>query len=141
LRLLIPLTRDKEGRHRSTHPLYSQALQNGYRIVTITVIPGRAHFNLFVELASISIAMLAKAGRFKRRTAPDPANASNIRSMGWHLIDDLLIHTRAILSTRVSLRQRTYIPLFSPHEFIWRRPLEKLNPWLHHLDRYVEALV
>ena len=37
--------------------------------------------------------------------------------------------------------QRYYIPLFSPQEFIWRWLLEKLNPWIHHLDRYVEGLL
>src|SRR5215208_3144649 len=34
--------------------------------------------------------------------------------------------------------QHYYIPLFSPQEFIRRRLLEKRNPWLHHLGRYVE---
>ena len=37
--------------------------------------------------------------------------------------------------------QRYYIPLFPPQEFIGRRLLEKRNPWLHHLDRYVEGLL
>ena len=46
-----------------------------------------------------------------------------------------------LASGAAGVKRRYYIPLFSPHEFIWRRPLEKFNPWLHHLDRYGEALV
>jgi len=46
-------------------------------------------------------------------------------------------------SVQILLRvgQRYDIPLFSRQEFIWRRLLEKLNPWIHHLDRYVEGLL
>jgi len=44
-------------------------------------------------------------------------------------------------SARAGVGQRYYIPLFSPQEFIGRRLLEKLNPWIHHLDRYVEGLL
>jgi hypothetical protein len=44
-------------------------------------------------------------------------------------------------SSACGVGQRYYIPLFSPQEFIWHRLLEKLNPWIHHLDRYVEGLL
>ncbi len=44
-------------------------------------------------------------------------------------------------SGTAGVRQRYHISLFSPHKFIRCWPLEKLNPWLHHLDGYVEALL
>jgi hypothetical protein len=58
-----------------------------------------------------------------------------------------LCHTPALLThdlckrTNALAQRRCSNPLFSPQEFIGRRLLEKLNPWLHHLDRYVEGLL
>ena len=47
----------------------------------------------------------------------------------------------SIVMPGAGVRQPYHGPLFSPHKFIRRRLLEKLNPWPHHLGRYVETFL